>query len=246
MILINSSKLLFQVQKMKFAVFLLIFSLCGVIAEAQDLASTKEENELGNEIKKGKVSPRPSFTNEVTGLLKDMAQDNGYTSFDKCHVIPWQFIQNQVQNNFQNNKPYLQELIDDLSEKHSDATFYKKHKGSTRTTLNSLINRYKTKANQALQNDEAGLLKALFNMPSNLFPGDSSINKSVQGNFDAPRKGTASSRGDQATKQAKELWVKYQGDGLTVRIDLNNRPKGTWAKSSDNPPTDQKLYVEIQ
>ena len=170
-----------------------------------------------------------------------MATANGYGGeFQGCHIVPWNFIAKMYD---QLSKSKMNEFIDDLAMIHTDASFYDALDQTTKDELDELTNTYQLKAKEHLdEGNTVELRKDLYNIPSNLYPGDSSNNQSIQGNLDPPRKGTESARSDDATDQAKALYVKYNVKGLGIRSDSSSPPR---AKSSDKPPGATKDYVTI-
>ena len=184
---------------------------------------------------------RPNFKADVNDLLQKMATQNGYTLFHKCHIVPWNFIENTIDNG---DKAKIEAFIEDLAKIHTDASFYNALKKDTQTNLDEMTNDYKSDARTHLQNGETNNLKKdLFNIPSNLYPGDPSNNMSIQGNLDPPRKKTTTGgRSNDATDQAKALYKKYQGDGLSISSD---DPTSLIAKSSDKLPNTDENYVTM-
>ena len=136
--------------------------------------------------------PRPSsFASDVNGVLSDMANANKYTRFDRCHVIPWQFLRDMIvkYNSKKITKAVMQKFVDDLAQIHKSAAFYTVLKSTTRKTLSTLTTKYHTNAINALSSGNTKeLVKNLYNMPSNLYPGDPGNNRSIQDNFDTQRR----------------------------------------------------------
>jgi len=214
--------------KMRFAIFLLLtFTLQAVL-------STKPK--------------RPSnFATEVKDLLADMATANGYGKFDKCHIVHWDFMADMIDeyDRGARSKADMTTFINDLASIHTDASFYKTLTPSTKTDLSTLTTKYQGKATAALgSNDMTELAKALFNIPSNLYPGNLSNNRSIKNRLDPPKAGSKTVRTDDATQTAKDLYRDYKGDGLNIYPDPAS--PATRAKSSDIPPGDTSGdYVTI-
>ena len=133
---------------------------------------------------------RPSnFDNEVDSLLMKMATANGYGAgqFHRCHIVPWKFIADMYDKLGNSN---MIKFIDDLAKIHKDASFYDALDKGTQDTLDEVTNDYLLRAKEHLENgNTAELAKDLYNLPSNLYPGNPSNNLSIQGNLDPPRKG---------------------------------------------------------
>ena len=83
-------------------------------------------------------------------------------------------------------------------------------------------------------------------MPSNLYPGESSRNRSIQNNLDPPKKASATGdRTNEATTRAQLLYKKYKDAGLTVVNEPGG--DGTKIKSADKPPNDgSDDYITIK
>ena len=183
--------------------------------------------------------PRPrSFASDVNKLLSDMADENKYMKkFDRCHILPWQFLRDMITkyNSNQINKNQMKTFINDLSQIHTGATYYVVLRSSTRKTLKSLTSKYCTEALKALDNGNTKeLANKLYNMPSNLYPGDPTNNRSIQNNIDAPKE-DSSGRSTTASAVAKMLFTTYRVHGLTM---LSKPGDSTMAKTSDKPPGD--------
>ena len=88
------------------------------------------------------------------------------------------------------------------------------------------------------------LAKSLFNIPSNLYPGDQNNNRLLQGRLDPPKhERTTGGRSNDASNHAKALYAKYQEDELQIYPDPSS---STRALSSDKPPDDESNdYVTI-
>ena len=190
---------------------------------------------------------RPNFYSPITELLNDMAEDNGYKAFDKCHVLSWKFMQEVVAKHWSKkvDKKYMQQFILQLATKHTDAAFYKALSPTTKKDLLTLTKDFKERALDALDaEDSKQLQKYLFNMPSNLYPGDSTRNRMIQENLDPPKKASPTgARTNEASLRAKLLYKKYRGRGLTVKPDPTNV---AMVLSSDKPPKDKsKDYIKI-
>jgi len=191
---------------------------------------------------------RPSgFATDVKGLLADMATANGYGRFDKCHIVHWDFMAKMIDeyDSGRLTNAKMTTFIDDLAKIHTDATFYLTLTLGTQTELKTLTTKYHSRATAALlSNNMAELAKALFNIPSNLYPGNLSNNRSIQNRLDPPKKGSKTVRTDDATQAAKDLYKDYEGDGLIIYPDPASTPNR--AKSSDIPPGDTSGdYVTI-
>ena len=180
--------------------------------------------------------PRPSsFASDVNKLLSDMADENKYNKkFDRCHILPWQFLRDMI-TKYSSNTRRMQTFINDLSQIHTGATYYLVLKSATRKTLRSLTAKYRTEALKALTNGNTKeLANKLYNMPSNLYPGDPTNNRSIQNNIDAPKE-DSSGRSTTASAVAKMLFTTYRVEGLTM---LSKPGDPTMAKTSDKPPGD--------
>ena len=214
---------------MRFAIFLLLtFTLQAVL-------STKPK--------------RPSnFATEVKDLLADMATANWYGKFDKCHIVHWDFMADMIDeyDSGTQTKADMTTFINDLAIIHTDASFYKTLTACTKTELKTLTTTYHSKATAALGSDDmTELAKALFNIPSNLYPGNLSNNRSIKNRLDPPKKeATTGGRSDDGTQAAKDLYKDYKGDGLIIYPDPAS--PATRAKSSDIPPGDASGdYVKV-
>ena len=194
------------------------------------------------------ISRPSSFSSKVTELLKQMGTANKYVRFDKCHILPWQFLNDMVENysNGKIAKGVMKTFISDLAQIHTDAAFYSALLPATQNTLTSLTTTFETDAQTALNGGNMQkLAKSLFNMPSNLYPGDQGNNRSIQNNIDAPKQLASSGMGrsTDATTVAKKLFAKYAPYGLTK---LSKSGSSTMAKTSDKPPGDSTGdYVTI-
>ena len=183
---------------------------------------------------------RPAnFDKAVNSLLAQMATVNGYTKFHRCHILPWQFLKSMVDMYTQKKvtKSVMTSFINDLAKIHKGAAYYSALTAAMKSTLASLTSKYKADAIQAVNSmDTRKLEKSVYNMPSNLYPGDPRNNMSIQDNIDAPKEATSSGgRSTDATTTAKNLFSKYKSYGLTK---LNKPGDATMAKSSDKPPRD--------
>ena len=186
------------------------------------------------------VRPR-AFYSEIRALLSDMAKENGYTKYDKCHIIPWQFIKDMVVKHWQHRitKKTLQNFILNLADSHSTAAFYKALSDDTQKTLTKRANEYKKCALDALdRGDSTDLLKWLFNMPSNLYPGDPSNNRSIKDNLDPPKDANKRNRArtGKASRKAEAMYKLYTPFGLTTKDEVNGN--GIRIKTADKPPGD--------
>ena len=186
--------------------------------------------------------PRPSsFASDVNKLLSDIAKENRYpnSKFDRCHVVPWQFLRDMIvkYNSKKITKTVMQNFVNDLGQIHKSATFYIVLKSATRKTLATLTTKYYTNAIKALNSGNTKeLVKSLYNIPSNLYPGDPKNNRSIQDNFDAPKEESATGgRSTTASAVAQSLFRTYSAYGLTK---LNKPGSTTMGKTSDKPPGD--------
>ena len=185
--------------------------------------------------------PRPSaFAAEVNTLLRKMATENGYgTKFDRCHIVPWKFMGDRIldHKNGKMSNTKMNNFIKDLAKIHKSASFYQELQKSTKAELETLTTKYKNDALAAVKTGDTNkLAKSLFNMASNLYPGDRSNNRSIQNNLDPPKEeSTTGGRSTEATPIAKLLYRKYQPDGLTAMHDPSTPAN---VKSSDKPPGD--------
>jgi len=184
--------------------------------------------------------PRPSsFASDVNGLISDMAKANKYTRFDRCHILPWQFLRDMITkyNSKTINKNQMKTFINDLSQIHTSATFYTVLKSGTRKTLKDLVAKYLKEALKALDNDNTKeLASKLYNMPSNLYPGDPTNNRSIQNNIDPPKKDSNSGgRSTTASTVAHNLFTTYGTFGLTA---FSKPGFPNMVKTSDKPPGD--------
>ena len=223
---------------MKFTTFIL---LCIIVCISP----------VTSKLVKKRALARPRFEKDVDNLLKKMAAQNGYKSkFDRCHIVPWGFLSDFVDKNFRVNNNKINDLIDDIGSQHSDAAYIGNLDSTTRSGLKNLCDSYVKKAKRALGSSNSKLVKKwLFSMPCNLYPGDSSINRSIQSNLDPPKKGRTGNkktRTSEATDEAKNLYTKYNSDGLNAVISQSKKPQ-TWVKSSDKPPKETMtgLYIRL-
>ena len=179
--------------------------------------------------------------------MADMAAANWYGKFDKCHIVHWDFMADMIEqyDSGTRTKAYMTTFINNLAKIHTDASFYKALTACTRKELKTLTTTFHTKATAALgSGDMKELAKALFNMPSNLYPGNLSNNRSIKNRLDPPKKGSNTVRTDDGTKTAKALYAKYYPHGLNIYPDPSSPL--TRAKSSDTPPGDTSGdYVTI-
>ena len=192
---------------------------------------------------------RPSsFPRNVIVLLKKMSIENGYVNFDKCHIVNWDFIAKMVQKYKSGTltKTEMTKFINNLAKIHKSASFYDALKATTRRELVTLTNKYHADAKHALATGKMWMLeRSLFSIPSNLYPGDQSNNRSIKNRLDPPKaESTTGGRSDEATQHAKHLYAKYKADGLNIYPDPSSPT--TRAKSSDTPPGDTSGdYVTI-
>ena len=189
-----------------------------------------------------------AFTGEVTRLISSMANENGYRIYDKCHILPWKFIRDMVVSHWTRGitRNQMRAFIKDLGSIHTSATYYKVLRPATKARLYILSKAYTVKALAALEKENSSLLlKYLFNMPSNLYPGNSANNRSIKDNLDPPKEGNKRVqrlRTKVASKQAKKLYKSYKRYGLTTKPE----PNGNRIKTSDKPPGDRTGdYVTI-
>ena len=191
--------------------------------------------------KLGSTARPRSFHSEIKGLLSKMAKENGYTEYDKCHIIPWQFMKDMVVKHWQHritNKT-MHTFILNLADSHSTAAFYKALSDDTQKALTKSANKYKKCALDALnRGDSTDLLKCLFNMPSNLYPGDPSNNRSIKDNLDPPKEANKRSgaRTGKASRKAEALYQLYTSLGLTTKDEVNGND--IRIKTADKPPGD--------
>ena len=199
-----------------------------------------------------KAPPKPqrprSFSTEVRVLLAKMAKENGYMKFDKCHIVDWDFMAKMILRYKSGTltKTEMTKFINNLAKIHKSASFYDALKGTTRKELVTLTNKYHADAKRALATrNTLKLARSLFNMPSNLYPGDQSNNRSIKNRLDPPKADSGTGgRSDEATQHAKHLYAKYKADGLNIYPDPSSPT--TRAKSSDTPPGDTSGdYVTI-
>ena len=189
-----------------------------------------------------KISRPSCFASDVNGLLTGIAKENRYpnSKFDRCHVVPWQYLRDMIVK-YANNAISLttmRNFVDDLAQIHKSATFYKVLKPGTKATLTALTDKYRKNAIKALTSGKfTELAKQLYNMPSNLYPGDPGNNRSIKDNFDAPKEDSATGgRSTTASAVAKMLFAKY---GKTMGLTKLDKPGDqTMAKTSDKPPGD--------
>ena len=140
----------------------------------------------------------------------------------------------------------MTQFINDLAKFHRSASFFDALKSATARKLATLTAKYKAEAKKALATgDTRKLARSLFNMPSNLYPGDPRNNRSIKNRLDPPKaESTTGGRSDEATQIAKNLYAKYKRIGLTIYPDPSSPL--TRAKSSDKPPGDTSGdYVTI-
>ena len=196
-----------------------------------------------------KVTRPSSFATRVNDLILDMATANGYSAkFDRCHVVPWKFMATMIENLANGKLPQskMRSFINDLARIHKSATYYQRLSKATKKTLTDLTNVYKADALAAVKSVRTSALKtALYNMPSNLYPGDRSNNRSIQNNLDPPKAASSSGkRSKEAVQWAKNFLANYAQYGLTA-LDDPSAP-GVKVKSSDIPPGDTSGdYVKI-
>jgi len=203
-------------------------------------------------IQSAKAPPKPqrprSFSTEVRLLMANMAKENGYGKFDKCHIVDWDFMAKMIQRYKSGTltKTKMTKFISDLAKIHKSASFYDALKGTTKKTLTTLTKKYEADAKNALATgNNAKLARSLFNIPSNLYPGKQSNNRSIKNRLDPPKvESLAGGRSDEATQHAKNMYAKYKRDGLNIYPDPAS--PATRAKSSDRPPRDTSGdYVTI-
>lgn len=219
--------------------------------------------------------PRPTFFGKVNSLLDDMAEDNGYSwrekrNYHKCHIVPWNFMEQMIRQ-FNSKKlssttgvtlNVTLNFIEDLTTIHVDATFYKNLGGDTSKKLKDRVKDereialalldqfFYLKTNKDIREQKYKLLKRLFNMPSNLFPGNAPSNMGIKDRFDPPRKDRKGSRSNAATTKAKDIFKKYQSNGL---IGYNDKTYPAKIKSSDvegngeayEKQKDPGIYIKI-
>ena len=196
-------------------------------------------SELLKRVKPTAPIPRPaSFASDVNGLISDMAKANKYDNgFDRCHIIPWHFLRDMINkyNSKQINKSKMKTFINDLSQIHKSATYYVVLELATRNKLKNLVAKYLKEAHDALDDGKTKeLASKLYNMPSNLYPGDPTNNRSIKNNIDAPKEDSGG-RTTTASAVAQRLFRTYRGLGLTM---LSNPDDPSMAKTSDKPPGD--------
>ena len=201
-----------------------------------------------------KTAPRNgakrSFKNKIRTLFDAVAVANKYQisprNFDLCHIVPAKFINKMVDqySNKQISTIKMNKFINDLAKVEKKAAFYYLSPLPTKLDLETLTQENKEEAIDFMNKGNIeGLKEALYNMPSNLFPGSSSINRSIQDNIDPPKVMGPDGRLNEATSNAKELYENYKEDGLTK---VNKEGDTTMAKSSDSPPGDDSdLYVKM-
>ena len=217
---------------------------------------------------------RPRFSAKVNGLLDSMAKDNAYSwkgkrNYHKCHIVPWNFMEQMIRKFNTKNLSSTTGItfnvtlnfIEDLSKIHVDATFYKNLQFTTSKKLRDTVKEKRLIALDLLdyfllktttketKERKYLLLKTLFNMPGNLFPGNAPSNMGIKDRFDPPRKDINGSRSMDATKTAKDIFKKYQKNGLIGLSDKNPNE----IKSSDvegngkqyEKQKDPKIYISI-
>ena len=218
---------------------------------------------------------RPRFSAKINGLLDSMAKDNAYSwtkkrNYHKCHIVPWNFMEQMISKFNTKNLSSTTGItfnvtlnfIEDLSKIHVDATFYKNLGITTSKKLRDTVKEKRLIALDLLdyfllkrttketKERKYLLLQTLFNMPSNLFPGNAPSNMGIKDRFDPPRKDTKGSRSMDATKTAKDIFKKYENDGLVGFKDTSDPNK---IKSSDvegngkqyEKQKDPKIYVNV-
>lgn len=177
--------------------------------------------------------PSPIST-EVDKLLEEMAKANGYTDFDKCHIVPWSFIKKMVLDN-KNEKisnSTLSTFIEDLAKNHEDAEFYDALLSTTKENLENLTKKYKEEAESAKEDGNMEqLATALYNMPSNLYPCHMNNTGDNKDALNSPKaKGSGKNGTANATANTKKLFDTYEEYGLTK---LDKPGDGDMMKSSD-------------
>ena len=199
-------------------------------------------SEIAKRAKPPFKTTRPScFASDVNGLLKGIAKENRYpnSKFDRCHVVPWQFLKDMIVKYQKKiiSTTTMTKFINDLAQIHKSARFYKVLNSDTQTKLADLTTKYEKNAINALASrDMEELAKQLYNMPSNLYPGDPGNNRSIKDNFDAPKEDSGTGgRSTTASAVAKMLFATYGVKGLTK---LDKPGDKTMAKTSDKPPGD--------
>ena len=217
-----------------YAIFLIGFIIHAVLSAKGKRPTPKyPKRQLG-------TTSRPrGFKSEVTQLLSEMATDNNYIVYDKCHIVPWKFMKDMVVSHWAHGqtKAEMRAFIKKLGIIHKSAAYYKALKDDTQKELSKLALTYTTRALSALREEDSyELLKCLFNMPSNLYPGNPSNNRSIKDNLDPPKEASKLNmrRTRQASEQAKKLFKAYEVHGLTTKP----APYGTRIKSADKPPGD--------
>lgn len=222
---------------MKITILVLITLIIHAALSVKQMKKVKPKKSVYPTTKLAPLRRPASFFVDVRGLMKSIAASNGYKSFDKCHIVPWKFIQEMVAKHWAKriSQSQMELFINALSSIHYDAAYYKSARADDKKKLSALVKDYQKRALDALKKgDSRELLKLLFNMPSNLCPGDSSLNRSIQNNFDPPRKQTIfGRRSADATAKAKVLFQKYSRLGLTA---IQHPITPTSIKSSDKPP----------
>ena len=190
-----------------------------------------------------------SFATDVQNLLKDMASANGYTGrFDRCHVVPWKFIGHMIEEYAKGKlaKTRMITFVNDLARIHYGAAYYDVLSKATQKSLRDMTSDYKAGALAAVgTRNMKELAKMLYNMPSNLYPGDPTNNRSIQNNLDPPKEESGTGgRSQDAVPSAVTLLTKYSRNGLTAKDDPS--APGRRVKSSDKPPGDTTGdYVNI-
>ena len=199
---------------------------------------------------------RPDFKKDVEDILDDMGKYNKYEfnpkdkggrkrPFDKCHIIPFGFMKKMIDEYSHDNfkSDIMEEFILDLAKMHTTAAFFSALPDTTQKEIGRLAKKYYDNAKSAFEvGDLLMLAKTLFNMPSNLYPGDHDNNNDIGNNIDPPKEGIGKTRTKEASKVAKELFNKYKPYGLTEKSD----GKLNMAKTSDKPIGDDTGdYVSI-
>ena len=185
--------------------------------------------------------PQPSFEGKTRKILGKMASENEYSlgGYTICHIVPWQFIEDMIKDMI-NDSENFDTFIDDLATIHTDAAFYKKLSDKSKTDIDSITEEYKTAAKKAARDKDMNMLaNTLFNIPSNLFPGDNAITGKIgERQMNPPKKGVGAHRINQATDHAKQLYKSYHDSGLEIHSDRLGR-----ALSSDRPPKNDYITI---
>ena len=179
-------------------------------------------------------------------------------TFHKCHIIPFGFIQRMFSENGKDRK-MMEEFIKDLAKIHTTAAFYKALHPTVQKKLEGLTVQYETAAITAYENrDEKKLGIALFNMPSNLYPGDPDNNVSIGNNLDPPKeaaqhegkpprkKGPGQDikrRTERADYLATELFQKYHINGLEIKTDGSNHNRAKTSDKTKKEPNGDFVYI---